>query len=567
MRSLTTDLARATSLFVVTNADLRLTIFFATIELHATRPYLRRRTNMQPLSRVCRSLRVPLIFGASVLAAAGLSSTVVASAAAGSSSGLPGYSVTTLQLTGGAGGVAVDPATGLAYVGTLGHVDVIDEATGAITDQISIGPGPGYDIAVDAATDTVYVATHAAVDVIDGATSTVTDHISLPNEDVVAITLDPSTGMVYAADDEGNGIVAISTTSDTVVATTSLGTGFAAFHLAMNPGTDIVYAGLTTSSGAGAVWALDGSTLAVDHTVSFSGSFPGIDVDPATGTIYVTDQFGVYAVNGSTYSVSQISSAAAAGVAVDSASGTLIVGENSSVDVLDGTTGKVITTVPVLAYDLNGHGIALDTVSGIVFATNRGGTTDMVSQLTPGSSPTVTSSAAATFRTGRAGTFTITTSGSPTATVALTGKLPAGVSFTPSSSGTAVLAGTPATDSGGLYQLTVTAANGVFPAASQAFALTVEQAPSIASPGRAVFHSGRRSRFLVISRGFPDPHLREMGRLPRRFTFLVHSNGTATLAGEPVSSQAGRQYVIKIIASNGVGRMVTQSLTIVIRAR
>ena len=505
------------------------------------------------------------------LACLGAAAPAAASRAGGSKvmitgSGHPGYSVTTLKLAGGAGGVAVDPKTGLAYVGTLGHVDVIEEATGTITDQISIGAGPGFDVAVDAAADTVYVATHGAVDVIDGATNAVTASISLPNEDVVAITLDPSTGTVYAADDQGNDIVAISTKSNTVVATTSLGTG-AAFHLAMNPHTDILYAGLTTSSGHGAVWALDGSTLAVDHKVSFSGSFPGIDVNPATGTIYVTDQSGIYTINGSAYAVSKISAAVAAGVAVDSASGTLIVGENSSVDVLNDTNGKVITTAPVLAYDLNGHGIALDTVSGIVYATNRGATTDTVSQLRPGISPTVTSGAAATFTAGRAGTFTITSSGTPTATVAFKGKLPAGVSFKPGSSGTAVLAGTPAARSGGQYKLTVTAVNGVFPAASQAFTLTVRQAPSIASPRRAVFHSGRRSRFSVVSRGFPVPRLREKGRLPHHFTFRVHSNGTATLTGDPVASQAGKRYVIKITAMNGVGRAVTQSLTIVIRAR
>jgi large repetitive protein len=149
---------------------------------------------------------------------------------------------------------------------------------------------------------------------------------------------------------------------------------------------------------------------------------------------------------------------------------------------------------------------------------------------------------------------------------AVLARLPAGVSFKPGSSGAAVLAGTPAARSGGQYKLTVTAVNGVFPAASQAFTLTVRQAPSIVSPSRAVFHSGRR-RFSVISRGFPAPHLRETGRLPHHFTFRVHSNGTATLTGDPVASQVGKRYVIKITASNGVGRAVTQSLTIVIRAR
>jgi DNA-binding beta-propeller fold protein YncE len=75
------------------------------------------------------------------------------------------------------------------------RVDVIDEATGTITDSIGIGGGPGFDVAVDAATDTV--------DVIDGATSTVTASISLPGE-VVAITPDLSIGTLYAADHIGD---------------------------------------------------------------------------------------------------------------------------------------------------------------------------------------------------------------------------------------------------------------------------------------------------------------------------------------------------------------------------
>jgi DNA-binding beta-propeller fold protein YncE len=120
----------------------------------------------------------------------------------------------------------------------------------------------------------------------------------------------------------------ISTASDSVTATTSLGTGFSAFHLAVNPATGTVYARLTTSCGTGAVWALDRSTLAVTHTISPRDSFPGTDVDPATGTLYVTDQAGVYAVDGSTCPIAQISAASAADVTVDSTAGTVLVGEN-----------------------------------------------------------------------------------------------------------------------------------------------------------------------------------------------------------------------------------------------
>jgi large repetitive protein len=515
---------------------------------------------MQAIRRV-RFLRAAGISGTAITAAAALS--LASATGAGASAGVPGYSVTTLQIPGGAGGVAVDPTTATAYVGTLGDVDVISEATGKITDQVGIGSGPGYDVAIDAATDTVYVATYGAVDVIDGATDSVTATISLPS-DVVAVTLDPTTGVVYAADDEGADIAAISATSDTVLSTTSLGTGFGAFHLAMNPGTNVLYAGVTTSSGTGALWAMDGSTLAVDHKVAFSGSFPGVDLNQTSGTLYVTDSFGVYTVNPATYAVAQISKTAAAGVAVDSAAGTVIVGENSSVDVLNATTGKVITSVPVAAYNLNGHGVALDPASGVIYAANRGATTDTVSQLTPGIAPVITSAAAATFTAGHAGTFKVTTAGGGTATVSLKGKLPAGVKFRPGPSGTALITGIPAAHSGGRYRLTLAATNGVFPAASQAFTLTVDQAAAIVSSGRAVFRAGRRGRFLVVSQGFPAPRLRETGRLPHGFKFQVRSNGTAELTGDPVASQVGKRYTLKITATNGVGRPVTRSLTIVI---
>ncbi len=51
--------------------------------------------------------------------------------------------------------------------------------------------------------------------------------------------------------------------------------------------------------------------------------------------------------------------------------------------------------------------------------------------------------------------------------------LPSGVSFTDNGDGTATLAGTPAANSGGTYSLSINAANGVSPDATQSFTLTV----------------------------------------------------------------------------------------------
>jgi Putative Ig domain len=94
-------------------------------------------------------------------------------------------------------------------------------------------------------------------------------------------------------------------------------------------------------------------------------------------------------------------------------------------------------------------------------------------------SPVITSANSTTFAAGVAGTFTVTTTGTPTPSLTETGTLPSGVTFKDNGNGTATLSGTPATVTTGRYTLTITAHNGVGSDASQSFALTVGSAPSI----------------------------------------------------------------------------------------
>ena len=83
--------------------------------------------------------------------------------------------------------------------------------------------------------------------------------------------------------------------------------------------------------------------------------------------------------------------------------------------------------------------------------------------------PLFTSANSTTFTVGTPGTFTLTASGVPAATIANTGGTPpAGVTYT---SATRVLAGT-ATQTGP-FALQFTATNGVPPDATQNFTLTV----------------------------------------------------------------------------------------------
>jgi galactose oxidase-like protein/putative Ig domain-containing protein len=94
-------------------------------------------------------------------------------------------------------------------------------------------------------------------------------------------------------------------------------------------------------------------------------------------------------------------------------------------------------------------------------------------QLMPGAPPAITSASNATFTLGTAGSFTVTTTGSPAPTLSETGALPSGVTFVNNGNGTATLSGTPASGTAGTYPLALTATNGVAPAATQSFTLTV----------------------------------------------------------------------------------------------
>src|SRR5262249_6110785 len=96
-----------------------------------------------------------------------------------------------------------------------------------------------------------------------------------------------------------------------------------------------------------------------------------------------------------------------------------------------------------------------------------------------------TSANATTFTVGQAGTFTVTTTGFPKASIARGGvALPSGVMFVDNGNGTGTLSGTPGPGTGGTYILSFTASNGVPPNAVQnPFTLTVQQPPTAVADG------------------------------------------------------------------------------------
>ncbi len=177
--------------------------------------------------------------------------------------------------------------------------------------------------------------------------------------------------------------------------------------------------------------------------------------------------------------------------------------------------------------------------------------------------PKITSGSSTTFTAGQAGSFAFNTSGFPAPAVKETGLLPAGVTFKNNGNGTATLKGTPLPGSGGVYKITITAANGVGSNATQTLTLTVDESPRISSASHTVFAVSTKGSFTVTTLGFPRPSLTESGTLPTGVTFTDKGNGTATLSGTPAAAAVGL-YNFTITAHNGQGGDASQSFALLV---
>ncbi len=174
----------------------------------------------------------------------------------------------------------------------------------------------------------------------------------------------------------------------------------------------------------------------------------------------------------------------------------------------------------------------------------------------------ITSSASTVFKAGAAGSFTVSTKGSPTAKLSENGALPAGLKFKDNGDGTATISGTAPARSG-VYPLVITARNGVSPAVQQTFLLYVGTAPVITSPATAQFVVGTAGSSTVESRAYPPAALTESGALPTGVTFTDNGDGTATIAGTPATATGG-SYPVTVTASNGLAPDATQTVTITV---
>ncbi len=184
--------------------------------------------------------------------------------------------------------------------------------------------------------------------------------------------------------------------------------------------------------------------------------------------------------------------------------------------------------------------------------------------LTVDQQPMITSSGVAQFVVGQNGSFTITTSGSPTAAISESGALPSGVTFDNNGNGTATLSGTPAVGGYFAYDLTITANNGAGQNSVQYFTLNVGTAPTFYPTDSATtFAVGQSGSFLLNAGGYPAPTISETGSLPTGVSVVQNADGTETLEGTPAAGTGGI-YTFRVTASNGLGAAAAEEFTLTV---
>lgn len=170
--------------------------------------------------------------------------------------------------------------------------------------------------------------------------------------------------------------------------------------------------------------------------------------------------------------------------------------------------------------------------------------------------PKFTSPARADFLAGSPGRFTISTVNF-SGTLTGQGVLPAGLALHDDASGTAVISGIPAEGSGGLYQVTFSAADPGHEPVRQRLALIVDQSPRLIASSTS--QRGLASHYLtfrLIATGYPIPQITLAGKLPPALIFTSRP-GVATISGHLAFS-----WLKGVLAAFlGIGSMIVTTLT------
>jgi len=225
-----------------------------------------------------------------------------------------------------------------------------------------------------------------------------------------------------------------------------------------------------------------------------------------------------------------------------------------------GSGGSVVGTFADLP---NGSKIKnLGTTFAINYQTGTSGRDVQIKTVADGNNeptaPTFTNEPTATFVLDKSGSYPLIANGFPLPQFSiLQGALPNGLALDKT---TGLISGTPTGISGGVFQITFQASNGVGTAATQAFTLTLNQPPAIQNHIETTFVTGKSKSFTFSATGFPIPEFSITGTLPQGVSW---DSTTSTLSGT-ATENAGGTYGLVVNASNGVGLAASQSFTLTV---
>ncbi len=131
--------------------------------------------------------------------------------------------------------------------------------------------------------------------------------------------------------------------------------------------------------------------------------------------------------------------------------------------------------------------------------------------------------------------------------------LPPGLELMNEGEGTALIAGTPALHSGGLYAPVVLAVN-ASGQATDTFTLEVREVPVITSTAAAAVDVAEAASVRFAASGFPAPAITRTGALPKGMTYLAANR---ELAGTPKAGTEGT-YPMTVTAKNTAGSVKQQ---------
>ena len=520
-------------------------------------------------------------------------------------------SATTTTFTAGKAGTfkvttTGSPAAALTSVGALPTgVTFVDNGNGTATLAGSAGASGTYPLTITAANaagatsqsfslvvnSVPAVTSPATATAIVGQSLSFTVTTSGSPTPALTLTGTPPSGVSLVDNGDGTGTLTgipgagtAKTYALTITAKNSAGTATQSFSLVVTQAPAITSATTTTFTAGKAGTFKVTTTGSPAPALTSAGALPGgvTFVDNGNGTATLAGSAGV----SGTYPLT-ITAANAAGATAQSfslvvnsvpaitslATATAIVGQSLSFTVTTSgspTPALTLTGTPPSGVSLVDNGDGTGTLTGIpaagtaktyplkITAKNAAGSVTQSFSLVVTQAPAITSATTTTFTAGKAGTFKVTTTGSPAAALTSVGALPTGVTFVDNGNGTATLAGS--AGASGTYPLTITAANAAG-ATSQSFSLVVNSVPAVISPATTNATIGQALNFTVTTTGSPTPVLTVSGTLPPGVTFVDNGNSTATLSGTPTGT--AKTYALKITAKNAAGS-VTQSFSLVV---